>query len=401
MTSQITDLIPQQDHSSTTEHEKVNLMELLQTLSNDQILRLIPRSAIKNLHHISHLIRSGDFDPNCLTPSPPYDVISRSVSPTESQCSVSSSSTLVPETPRLVYAESITPDSPSTPQDSLDEEKVRRPLNGFIAFRAYYQKIFTHLPQKSISTFITQLWKSDPYQSRWMLIGRLYSFVRDTIGKSNTKLSEFLQIAAPVMCTPKPEEYLLKLCWVMNSTDDCDVTFIQDRVGLRKYLRASKKQFAPTSEQELLNHCIVRGYLPEFSDGLLTKLAQNNNIIVPTQHRSSKKRPYTEMVYQQSFTINCDVPTTPDTKPEFQMKTACLGDDTYLYSATPEPLHPTQQPVLPYADPIWFTLPTQQPLPFQFKPSALDEQDQAFNIFMSSQRLYDITDPFQGDAIAF
>nr|DAB41632.1 TPA_exp: mating-type protein MAT1-1-1 [Thielaviopsis paradoxa] len=399
MTPRTINPIPQQDHQSKTDNENVDLMELLQTLSNDQILRLIPRSTVKNLHHISHLIRSGDFDPSSLTSSPPCDTVSRSVSPTESQFSGSSSPTLVPDTPRLVYAESITPDTPSTPQDSSDEEKIKRPLNGFIAFRTYYQKMFTHLPQKNISTFITQLWKSDPFQSRWMLIGRLYSFIRDTIGKSNTKLSEFLQVAAPVMCTPNPEEYLFKLCWVMNSTDEYDVTFIQDRVGLREYLRASKKQFAPTSEQELLNHCIVRGYLPEFSDAILTKLAQNNNT-VPIQNRFSKKRPYTEMVYQQSFTINGDVPTAPDTKSEFRFKAACLGDGTYFSSATQEPLHPMQQSAMPYADPVWFTLPTQQPLPIQFRPLAFSEQDQAFDIFMS-QQLYDITDPFQGDAISF
>nr|ASU89332.1 mating-type protein MAT1-1-1 [Thielaviopsis euricoi]DAB41624.1 TPA_exp: mating-type protein MAT1-1-1 [Thielaviopsis paradoxa] len=399
MSSQTVDVIPQQGHPSAAECENVDLMELLQTLSNEQILRLIPRSAVKNLHHISHLIRSGDFDPNSITLSPLDDIISRSVSPTESQFSGSSTPTLVPDTPRQAYAESFNQESPSTPQESSDDEKVRRPLNGFIAFRAYYQKMFTHLPQKNISTFITQLWKSDPFQSRWMLIGRLYSFVRDTIGKSNTKLSEFLQVAAPVMCTPSPEEYLTKLCWVMSSTDDYDVTFVQDHVGLRKYLHDAKSIFAPTSEQELLNHCIVRGYLPDFSDSLLTKLAQNNNVVT-VQERSSKKRPYTEMVYQQSFTINRDITTSPDTRAEFRMKMKRLSGETCISPVTAEPLYQAPPPAMQYADPVWFNLPTQPP-PAQFKLSALEEQDQAFNIFLSSQQLYDITDPFQGDAIAF
>nr|APD26244.1 putative mating type 1-1-1 protein [Thielaviopsis punctulata] len=392
----------QGDRPSASEHGDVDLMELLQTLSNDQILRLIPKSAVQNLHYISHLIRTGDFDPNSLTSSSPIDTISRSASPTESQFSGSSSPTLVPSTPRSAYVESVTSRSPSTPNESSEEEKVKRPLNGFIAFRTYYQKMFSHLPQKNISTIITQLWKSDPFQSRWMLIGRLYSFIRDTIGKSQTKLSDFLQIAAPVMCTPTPEEYLRKLCWVMSCSDGSDVSFFQDRVGLREYLRSTKTQFSPTSEQELLNHCIVRGYLPEFSDALLAKLAQNNNTVIPSRDRSSKKRPYEEMVYQQSFTVTHEASPVSDTKPEFRMNTWCLENETYLTPTTSDVFQTPPPSMLSYSDPVWFSMPVQQPISLNFKPSLLEEQGQAFGIFnMPPDQLYDIADPFQESTIAF
>jgi hypothetical protein len=74
---------------------------------------------------------------------------------------------------------------------------AKRPLNSWIAFRAYYATIFTTFQQKDISGFVTRMWQKDPFQAKWTLVAKAYSIIRDKVGKAQAPLDTFLEIVCP------------------------------------------------------------------------------------------------------------------------------------------------------------------------------------------------------------
>ena len=51
----------------------------------------------------------------------------------------------------------------------------------------YYSAMFTSLPQKEISGFLTFMWKVDPFKAKWSVLAKAYSIIRDHQGKLNDK----------------------------------------------------------------------------------------------------------------------------------------------------------------------------------------------------------------------
>nr|WRK65007.1 putative mating-type 1-1-1 R protein [Davidsoniella virescens] len=249
-----------------------NILELLQTLSNAEVMCKIPTSAAQNVNRVNHLIRSGHLDPKSI-----FTRKKKRKTPAHH------ASTPIRRLERLMpRRESNVQAALSTV--SLDEVEVIRPVNAYIVFRSYYQKIVPHLPQKSISALMATLWKTDPFQSRWMLIARVYSFIRNTIGKPKVKLCDFLDVAAPSMHVPQPDDYLIKLCWVYSANEAGQVTFFQDDLGLKFYVASLEKVPIPNADQELLVHCLVRHYLPEHANTLLTNIAKDSSSIITAQN---------------------------------------------------------------------------------------------------------------------
>nr|QRN45796.1 putative mating-type 1-1-1 protein [Thielaviopsis cerberus] len=223
--------------------ETVNLLMQLQDLSPEEVARLIPLAVMKDLQNENASRAGSGSAPLAASemPQPPNDPA---------------------------------PPSPPVPEPSVVIRRSRRHLNGFITFRAYYRKAFAPLTERKISTIMTQLWAHDPFQYRWTIIGRLWSFVSHTLNDPEIFLSDFLHLAAPLMCTPGPETYLNKLGWGSNSNSNYDTVFFQDHTTLLRYIEEDKLKFVPANELELLNHMIVHGYLPGIYNQLLVKIAQ-------------------------------------------------------------------------------------------------------------------------------
>jgi hypothetical protein len=74
---------------------------------------------------------------------------------------------------------------------------AKRPLNSWIAFRAYYSPIFTTFQQKDISGFLKRMWNADPFKAKWTIVAKAYSIIRDKVGKAQAPLDVFLQIVCP------------------------------------------------------------------------------------------------------------------------------------------------------------------------------------------------------------
>nr|AKV94677.1 MAT-alpha1 superfamily protein [Cordyceps cicadae] len=133
----------------------------------------------------------------------------------------------------------------------------------------YYVKLFPESQQKAASGFLTTLWSKDPYRNRWAMIAKVYSFVRDEMGKKRAPLSSFLMAACPAMDILPPDEYLRVLGWVVEDTEHGTKRLVQ-----RDELRAPKATTrpCPDSELELFQGMIELGYMPDENVLLLEAL---------------------------------------------------------------------------------------------------------------------------------
>lgn len=74
---------------------------------------------------------------------------------------------------------------------------AKRPLNSWMAYRAFYSPVFTSFQQKEISGFLTLMWRADPFHAKWALAAKAWSVIRDKVGKDAAPLDEFLQLVCP------------------------------------------------------------------------------------------------------------------------------------------------------------------------------------------------------------
>jgi hypothetical protein len=92
---------------------------------------------------------------------------------------------------------------------------AKRPLNSFMAFRAFYNVIFCQWQQKEASPCLTRMWHEDPFHAKWAIVAKAYSVIRDQVGKAQAPLDQFLQLVCPVVGILAPEEYLGNMGWNM------------------------------------------------------------------------------------------------------------------------------------------------------------------------------------------
>ncbi|KAF2674961.1 hypothetical protein BT63DRAFT_420214 [Microthyrium microscopicum] len=94
--------------------------------------------------------------------------------------------------------------------------KAMRPLNSFMAFRAYYSTMFDRQQQKMISGYLHRMWKDDMHKAKWALIAKAYSTIRDQAGKVNAPLNDFLEFVCPLIIVPTPETYMLRMGYELD-----------------------------------------------------------------------------------------------------------------------------------------------------------------------------------------
>ncbi|KJK75530.1 hypothetical protein H634G_08894 [Metarhizium anisopliae BRIP 53293] len=186
-------------------------------------------------------------------------------------------------------------------------EKAKRPLNAFMAFRSHYLKLFPDVQQKTASGFLTTLWNKDPFRNKWALIAKVYSFVRDEIGKDKITLASFLSFSCPVMGIIEPQSYLTILGWSVGG-DSNSQRLIQDETLAALGQSRLQSDGVPSTELELLTALVNVGYLPEQGIDLMGKLGANNSSIMATatQPRLSLPVSYTPEKLQFMGTIRSD-----------------------------------------------------------------------------------------------
>ncbi|OBS24017.1 hypothetical protein FPOA_04565 [Fusarium poae] len=161
-------------------------------------------------------------------------------------------------------------------------QRAKRPLNGFMAFRTYYMKLFPDAQQKNASGFLTQLWAKDPHRNKWALIAKVYSFIRDHVGKAKCNLTAFLSVACPMMKIFEPVEYLQTLGWQISRDNYGNTVLNQDVTVISENMGSIHDPEHPTTEIDLLTDVLVAGYFPEYSQHLQVLMwTSQNGIMTP------------------------------------------------------------------------------------------------------------------------
>ncbi|KAF4943906.1 hypothetical protein FGADI_13077 [Fusarium gaditjirri] len=192
------------------------------------------------------------------------------------------------------------------PQGALGtaDSRAKRPLNAFMAFRTYYLKLFPDTQQKNASGFLTQLWGGDPHRNKWALIAKVYSFLRDQLGKGTVNLSAFLGIACPLMNMVEPSIYIEVLGWEQTAPQGI-VTF-QQNTDIMKANLARLFNVHPTTEIDLLTSILSAGYFTDFSQVLLMRMwACQNGIMTTTSATAGNSVADPQPLYES-------VPTTAE-----------------------------------------------------------------------------------------
>lgn len=155
----------------------------------------------------------------------------------------------------------------------------------------YYLKIFPDVPQKAASGFLTTLWSKDPFRNKWALIAKVYSFVRDEVGKEKVSLSFFLRVCCPTMKIIEPSEYLAMLGWSIRRDETGIDKLFQDARSAAQVLDKLSSDTFPDTEMELLTSLLHIGYLPEDGHLLLGRLNTNSNGLMTTTSGSPEIKP--------------------------------------------------------------------------------------------------------------
>ncbi|KAI5357558.1 Putative mating-type protein MAT alpha 1, HMG-box [Septoria linicola] len=89
----------------------------------------------------------------------------------------------------------------------------KRPLNSWMAYRKFYNRVLQGYTQKAISKCLTQMWKADPFTAKWALLAKAYSIVRGSGEKKDAPLDEFFVICADAVGVIPPDYYMGALGW--------------------------------------------------------------------------------------------------------------------------------------------------------------------------------------------
>ncbi|KAK4971160.1 hypothetical protein LTR66_011495 [Elasticomyces elasticus] len=138
-------------------------------------------------------------------------------------------------------------------------DRAKRPLNSWMAFRAYYAPIFTSYQQKDISGFLTVMWQTDLSQAKWSILAKAYSMIRDSQGKDASPLSVFLQITCTYIGIIDRTIYLELMGWEIIDGD-----------GRKSMSRRFNPDFATFSAEirsttlsadNIVDYCRDQGYI--------------------------------------------------------------------------------------------------------------------------------------------
>nr|AST15024.1 mat1-1-1 [Trichoderma spinulosum] len=161
-------------------------------------------------------------------------------------------------------------------------DKAKRPLNAFMAFRSYYLRLFPEIQQKTASGFLTTLWNKDPCRNKWALIAKVYSFVRDQLGRDKVSLSYFLNVSCPIMKIIDPSIYLSAFGWSVG-----------DEAGMPRLIQVDADSIQeiesddyPRTEKDLLSEIIHVGYLPNDCGNLMETMNASSNSTMTTPSNS-------------------------------------------------------------------------------------------------------------------
>ncbi|CAG8958858.1 hypothetical protein HYFRA_00011811 [Hymenoscyphus fraxineus] len=137
---------------------------------------------------------------------------------------------------------------------------LKRGVNSFMAFRAFYSRIFAAFQQKNSSTLIKLLWDEDPFRAKWSILARAYTSIRDHVGKENAPIGVFLETVYPQIGIIGVDVYLTKMNWVIGRAEDGSISLHQHSCPDFDTFSAHIMN-TPMTEKDVTYYCAFRGYI--------------------------------------------------------------------------------------------------------------------------------------------
>ena len=151
--------------------------------------------------------------------------------------------------------------------------KATRPLNSWMAFRSkycnssacepvsdpdigFYAPAFPKYQQKDISGFLTTIWQSDPFKAKWSILAKAYSVIRDSQGKDNTPLDQFLAMTGPLIGIIKAEYYLQAMGWEIAIDGSGQTVMNRYDIDIDEHLFVTN-----LSVNDIIRHCHHLGFV--------------------------------------------------------------------------------------------------------------------------------------------
>ncbi|KAL5418553.1 hypothetical protein PMIN06_000612 [Paraphaeosphaeria minitans] len=172
--------------------------------------------------------------------------------------------------------------SPASGRATLPE-KVKKALNAFVGFRCYYLNIppFKDFPMKKLSQPLGTLWDSDPNKSKWSLMTKAWSIMRDQLGKDKVPLEGFFRYACPYLNVPPPSEYLQQLGWVLF-VDQHGALVVEQGPSFTTQLARFGFMDEAHSVEDIIRHVQACGFATKFvlnsNSTSATFLGHSNNL---------------------------------------------------------------------------------------------------------------------------
>lgn len=116
---------------------------------------------------------------------------------------------------------------------------------------------------KVCSPSLGLLWEADEDKSKWSLITKAWSIIRDQVGKEHAPLDEFFSYACPYLNIPSPEQYLGIYGWVPVINQEDTLTIARGPGYTTGYVEAVAMDDAPSVE-DIIRYCQSHGYAHTF-----------------------------------------------------------------------------------------------------------------------------------------
>lgn len=239
------------------------------------------------------------------------------------------------------------------------------------------------------------LWNQDPYRNRWALIAKVYSFIRDEIGKDKIPLSQFLGVCCPLMKTISPSAYLSLLGWHVENKDEEGKHLVRDGSASNFDMAGIQSEDFPNTEYDLLVAIFDAGYLPAQAQKLMQRMAESSKTMMTAGPRNNAQHPIPFTDEKQGFL--CSLQENP-TKTERDL----FGhhyDEIAMRESGPG-LHSVEGltqidhfPLDPPTDPNYYPYPGIQPHPASGQEPVFDFGD------VLEHECLDVGNPYDMDAI--
>lgn len=115
---------------------------------------------------------------------------------------------------------------------------------------------------KKLSQPLSTLWESDPNKSKWAMMTKAWSIIRDQIGKGKAPLDVFFKIVCPLLNIPSPQTYFEELGWYLYPDNNGNPQ-AKCSPELAKAAQPGEAEES-YSVEDLIHFSQTRGYAPSF-----------------------------------------------------------------------------------------------------------------------------------------